>query len=307
MPRKRKRNTAPAGQQSQPVKAAEAPRNEMRAITVKEGRREYSSELDQALDRMFGAVVANPDKTLDVHAYRHNATGIELYSEMIRKDAQLKLLFDARALTVLSQGWQIEPASSDSEDVKRAEWVEDKFLQIKHFSMSRKLFFGGISHGYRPAEIMLDVVGGEWVVTEFQNREPYRFGFDREDGLILVRREGRMVREVMPDHKFLMNTWGSDETPYGSAMLKNLYSLWFFKNHALKTFFKFLEKFGTPTLVGEYPPGSSTDDQNALLDILYNMIGSSAVIKPEGTKLEIARTEGVSAISGLKMGGRGVR
>ncbi|KKL18136.1 hypothetical protein LCGC14_2478550, partial [marine sediment metagenome] len=204
--------------------------------------KELSSDIDGILDQTFGRTLENPDLTIEEHAWRHSLDGIELYNEMLRKDVQLRHVFDIRALTCIAQGWQIEPAGEEDADIELAEWVEQRFLRIRHFAMSRQLMFQGISHGYKPAELMFHVdPTGNWTVDEFRNRDPARFRFNADSQLVMTQQGDINKDETMPEEKFITNTWGSDENRYGSGLLRVIYPLWFFKNFALKSFYKFIE------------------------------------------------------------------
>ena len=251
-------------------------------LTLRPGR-ELSSPAGERLAGIFGRYLENPDRTLE----EHSSDGLRLYSEMLRKDAQLALCFRQRALNVMAQPWRIMPGGDTREDNERALWVEDVLNGVKNFHLSRTRFFRGVSHGYAPAEIMFarrddGTVG----IDSFRTRDPERFRFDEKGGLLLVG-EGNAQAEPMPREKFVLNTWGSDESPYGRALLQELYPLWYFKNNALKELVRFVEKFGAPYLWANYPRGIPESEQEALLEVLRQMQGNTVGIGPEGTEFKI--------------------
>ena len=251
-------------------------------LTVQVGR-ELSSPLDDKLGFIFGHLQANPDQTL----VDHSGEGLKLYNEMLRKDTQLSMCFRQRALTVMAQGWRIIPAGESRADLERAYWVREIFREIEHFHLSRTRFFRGISHGLAPAEILFKTrPDGTIGIERFRNRDPERFRFDEDNNLVLVGYHG-MEGEKMPREKFVLNTWGSDETPYGQGLLQQLFPLWFFKNNAIKELVRFIEKFGAPHLWANYPRGTPAAEQEALLEVLKVMQGNSVGIGPEGTELKI--------------------
>jgi phage gp29-like protein len=246
-------------------------------------RRELTNPWIDGLGGIFGRWVQNPDRTLE----DHSSEGLRLYSEILRKDAQLALCFRQRALNVMAQGWRIIPGGDSSEDMERASWVEGVFKGINRFHISRTLFFRGISHGFAPAEIIFARRGdGTIGIDSFRNRDPERFRFDPEGNLLLADMPGEPRQ--LPGWKFVLNSWGGDETPYGQGLLRELYPLWFFKNNAVKQLVRFVEKFGSPYLWAGYPPGTSTAEQDALLEVLKTMQSNTVGIGPQGTEFQIS-------------------
>jgi phage gp29-like protein len=257
-------------------------RSRRQRVSIRVGR-ELASPLRDPLTAVFGSLALNPDQTL----LDHSGEGLRLYNEMLRKDAQLAMCFRQRALTVMAQGWSIIPGGGTREDLERAAWVREVLGEIRNFHLSRGRFFRGVSHGYAPAEIIFrSRPDGTLGIETFRNRDPERFRFDRENDLILVGCSG-VRREKMPREKFVLNIWGSDETPYGQGLLQQLFPLWYFKSNAVKELVRFVEKFGAPYLWANYHRGTSAAEQDALMDVLKLMQGNSVGIGPEGTEISI--------------------
>jgi len=252
----------------------------------------FKSELSSPLADKFGRILFGnlqvvPDETLDAHS----TEGYKLYTNMLRKDAQLARCFRDRAHIVMAQDYNILPGPGDPQDKKEyGKFITSVFEEIKNFRISRAKFFKAIAYGFQPAEIIFTVrPDGYYGIKNFCNRDPERFRFDKENNLILVGSGGMgLGGDPMPAQKFLVNTWGSDETPYGEGLLRELYPLWFFKSNGLKELIRFIEKFGTPFLFARYPRGISKEEQTALLDILKAMHGSSVGIGPNGTEFQIS-------------------
>ena len=80
-------------------------RGKKRGRLVLRPGRELSSPAGERLAGIFGRYLENPDRTLE----EHSSDGLRLYSEMLRKDAQLALCFRQRALNVMAQPWRIMP------------------------------------------------------------------------------------------------------------------------------------------------------------------------------------------------------
>jgi len=244
------------------------------------------SKLENQFGAVFGNLLQITDKTLE----SHSTDGYKLYTTMLRKDSQLALCFRKRAENVLAQGYQILPPDDPTpEEEKRTDWFEDMFAGIKHFNESRRGFFLGIAYGFRPAEIIYESrADGTIGIKRFACREPERFRFT-PDGELRLYGLGMAMNEglEMPDYKFLVNTWGTDETPYGQGMLRELYPLWFFKNHTMKSFFRFVEKFGGPHIFATYPIQMPPAKQTELLETLVKMQSNAVGIGPEGSSVTV--------------------
>ncbi|HLA41304.1 MAG TPA: DUF935 family protein, partial [Candidatus Glassbacteria bacterium] len=157
----------------------------------------------------------------------------------------------------------------------------------RNLHLSRTRFFRGVSHGFAPAEIIFaSRTDGTLGLDSFRTRDPERFRFDTGGRLLLADPPGSVPRR-MPQRKFVLNTWGSDETPYGQGLLRELYPLWFFKNNAIKELVRFVEKFGAPYLWANYPRGLPAAEQDSLLEVLKLMQSNTVGIGPEGTEFKI--------------------
>ncbi len=249
-------------------------------LTVQVGKEISSPLADKFAKLLMGKQQVVPDKTLE----DHSTEGYELYNTMLRKDTQLSMCFRLRALTVMAQGWQVQPGPEDPEDqAGLAAFAADVFGDIRNFDLSRKRFFRAIAFGFQPTEIIYKLRDdGKIGIERFANRNPERFRFDADNELLLTG-AGGFGGEKMPADKFMLNTWGSDETPYGEGLLREIYPLWFFKANGIKELVRFIEKFGSPYLWANYPRGISKEEQDNLLNALKQMIGNSVGIGPQGT------------------------
>ncbi|MEI9885925.1 MAG: DUF935 family protein [Rhizomicrobium sp.] len=67
------------------------------------------------------------------------------------------------------------------------------------------------------------------------------------------------------------------------------YCYWpaWFKRNDVKLWMLFLDKFGGPTAIGEYPPNATNADKNKLLQAAQAIQQSSAIIIPQGMLLKL--------------------
>ena len=253
--------------------------------------RNASNELTHWADKLYNRFwkwMQNPDKTLQDNAGTHGWQDIELYNEMLRRDSQLSMLFRKRANAVVSLEYQIEAGGDTPRHIEQRDFIQANFDELEEsgaFAVSRATSLSAVAYGYRPAELIYDIVDGKLVLKAIKNRDPGRFRFNDQDQLVYV---GKLLTktEVLDPWKFMRNTWGSDESPYGHGLLREVYPLWFFKTVALKDFTRYLEKMGTGWVVGTYPMGTPVDEIDNFMALMEEMQSNNVGAAPEGSNIE---------------------
>lgn len=95
--------------------------------------------------------------------------------------------------------------------------------------------------------------------------------------------------EMLPDKKFWVFATGADhdDAPYGLGLAHWLYWPVWFKRNGHKFWATYLERFGTPAVMGKYPPGTPEAEQLRLLQALAALRRDAAVTVPEGIAIEL--------------------
>ncbi|HSV29509.1 MAG TPA: DUF935 family protein, partial [Candidatus Omnitrophota bacterium] len=124
-----------------------------------------------------------------------------------------------------------------------------------------------------------------FVPAEVAPKDQRRFVFDDDARLRLLTWESPLFGEELPERKFLVHRFG-DKTgdPYGRGLGHQLFWWVYFKRMVMQFWLVFAEKFGSPTVAGEYPNTMLPADQDKLLATLSNLAQQGALIMPEGTK-----------------------
>jgi phage gp29-like protein len=211
----------------------------------------------------------------------------EAYRE-IRRDPQVHSTFQQRRLAIVSRPLVVEPGAQDARSVAAAKFLEEN-LQAIAFDRSTKTMSWGLFYGFAVGECMWKLKDGKIWLDRVKVRTPWRFRFNREGGLQLLTRQAPFKGEAMPDRKFWVMSSGADndDDPYGLGLAHQLYWPVYFKKMGLSFWLRALEKFGSPTAVGTYPAGTSPEDQKKLLAAAMAIRVDGAVIKPDGTLLEL--------------------
>ncbi|MEQ8747341.1 DUF935 family protein [Pyruvatibacter sp.] len=213
--------------------------------------------------------------------------GLELYEEVLR-DTQVYSCFQQRRLAVVSAELEVEAGADDKASQMAADMVRENLRNILFDQACNRMAYG-IFYGYAIGEMMWAKDGANFVIDAIKVRRARRFRYDRDGGLRLLTLNNMHDGELMPARKFWTFVSGAedDDTPYGRGLAHYCYWPAFFKRHTLKFWLTFLDKYGGPTAVGKYPPGSTKEEMDRLLAAVTAMRSDSAVIMPEGMAAEL--------------------
>lgn len=126
------------------------------------------------------------------------------------------------------------------------------------------------------------------------------FHFDTDARLRFRSREQPMHGEELPPRKFLVATQeASYANPYGFADLSMCFWPTVFKRGGLKFWVTFVEKFGTPWVVGKQPRNAGKPETDQLLDQLEAMVQDAVAVIPDDSSVDIIEAGGKSASSDL--------
>jgi phage gp29-like protein len=161
--------------------------------------------------------------------------------------------------------------------------------------------------GYGVGEIMWAQDGQEIFVAEVRPKDQRRFGWVLGEAgaweLRLITDASGSRGEPIPDRKFIYHSpTASDANPYGLGLCSKVFWPVFFKRQNIQFWLIFADKFGSPTPVGKYPPGTSEADKAILLEALANLTQGMATTLPEGMLiefLEATRSGNVTTYEGL--------
>ncbi|MDR2172678.1 MAG: DUF935 domain-containing protein [Burkholderiales bacterium] len=253
---------------------------------------EIASKLRDIFNRPWGGILRPNDATL---ATRGGQSGIWIYDELER-DTMVFAVLQKRKMAVVSRDWQVDPASEDALDVRAADMVRSQ-LSAFNFDDACYQLLDSILKGYAVSEIMWDNSGGETVVKELIPRDQRRFVFDEAARPRLLTLGDPLKGEELPERKFIVHSVGAkDGNPYGLGIGTRLYWPVWFKREGMEFWLTFAEKFGSPTVMGKFPPGTSQEAQQELLDVLARVAQDASVTLPEG--VEVALLEAARSGSG---------
>ena len=224
----------------------------------------------------------NPDPVLRTEA---SGKGLRLYDE-VERDAHAGSVLQTRYLSVAGREWEILPADDSRKAAKTAEMVSAAIGGM-NFSLAVQELLQAVLYGFYAAEVMWRQKDGLWVPAALIAKHPRRFCFTPDRELRLLTPKNMIYGEVVPARKFIVFTWGSSDNPYGKGLGQKLWWPVWFKKHGIKWWLVFLEKFGMPTPVGKYPPGTDPTQQQALLDAIEAIHTETGVKIPNTMMVEL--------------------
>jgi phage gp29-like protein len=239
-------------------------------------------------------LLRNPDKVL-----RTRGRGMELYEELML-DPQVRTCMQSRRLAVIGKEWEVLPAGADAQSLEIADFVKEALYGFD-FDSARYALLGGIVLGFKLCEIVWEYSEGQVRIKELVGRSSRRFVFDAQGNPRLLTPKEMLSGEELPPRKFQVFRYGSENgSPYGEGLGETLYWPVWFKKNAIKFWMIFAEKFGSPTVIGKYPPGTPREHQDSLLGALEAIQQESAIKIPETMQIELLEARRTGTVDTYK-------
>lgn len=209
-----------------------------------------------------------------------------LYREVLRDD-HVKSALEQRFRAVIARPWEVKPGGKRAIDKAAADFLSEQLDTLRWDAITEKMLYG-VFYGHAVAEVMWGTEGSRVTLADIKVRDRRRFGYDGAMRLRLKTVQSP-DGELLPARKFWHFATGADhdDAPYGLGLAHWLYWPVWLKRNGMRFWAVFLEKFGTPTAMGHFPPGTSSADQSRLLAALQAIQRDSAIILPEGMTAEL--------------------
>ena len=248
------------------------------------------------------ARLENPDPVLRTES---SGRGLKLYDEVAR-DAHTSAVLSTRYLSLSGCEWEIVAAQSpsrkgrpnkQSKEQQIADFVTQTLLAC-NFSQAVQELSQAALYGFYVAEILWKIDSDKNIgINRIITKHPKRFVFTAFRELKLLTPFNMIEGETLPDKKFITFTWGSSDNPYGIGLGQKLWWPVWFKKNGIKFWLVLLEKFGSPTVWGKYPNGTSQEQIDKFSDILETFQTDTGVTTPDTMQIELleaTRTGNVS-------------
>ena len=204
-------------------------------------------------------------------------------------DDEIAQVVETRIDALLATPLRVEP--NDTDEAEKLNLIlKEWFHEIATAAMSA-LFFG-----YSVQEAVYELKSEGYIGLKWIGEKPMQWFEPKNDGRLIYRQDGSNAEhEVDQVFKFfLTRRKATYEQPYGKALLATLYWLFFFKQNGFKFWAKFLERFGTPILLGKCEDTETEDMSRALL----NAHAQSVLAIDAEDDVQILSTSGTSGTAG---------
>jgi len=248
--------------------------------------------IDRDIDVFAGWLLRleNPDPVLRTEAA---GKGLKLYDEVDR-DPHAGSVLQQRILAVVGKEWEIIPAKTAKKLGRPASTPQEKVvadfvsevLESCNFDQARMEILKAILYGFYSVEIIWSAENGSVKIRKLIGKHPRRFSFTKARELRLLTLQNMIEGEALPERKFIVFTYGDSDNPYGKGLGQKLWWPVWFKKNGIKFWLVFLEKFGMPTVMGTYPPGTSPEQQKALMEAIEAIQTDTGVKIPESMDLK---------------------
>jgi phage gp29-like protein len=217
----------------------------------------------------------------DAHAY------LTLAEEMEERDMHYGSVLGTRKQAVVGLDVQVEAASDDADDVRRADAVRALIDQPEFGEMVSHLT-DALGKSYAVSEIVWDRSGREWQPM-YEERDPRWFRFDRDSGRKLRLLDERDTSEglPLPPFKFLVHLPRiRSGLPIRGGLARLAAPSYMCKAWSWKDWMAFADIFGLPMRVGRYGPNTPQEDINKLINAIANLGSDAAAVVPDSVKIE---------------------
>lgn len=229
------------------------------------------------------ASLLRPDD--DTLATRGGPKGVRIYEELER-DPQVWACLQQRIHALVGREWYVEAGADDPASQRAADLVRAQLEQVPFDSACAHLL-RAVLLGYAVVECVWEIRDGQVVLSDLIPRRSSRFVFDTYERLRLLTPEAPVEGELLPDRKFIVHRYGGVDNPYGLGLGTRLFWPVWFKREGIRAWLQYAEKFGFPTAVGKYPPGTPEDQQDRLLQALRAMARETGIIIPQGMEVQL--------------------
>lgn len=249
----------------------------------------YSAILD-AWETDWITYTANPDKILA-------ARGWSFYKEIVCDDTVHSCL-EIKKTASLSAEWYIEPASEDKVDQDIADFIKYNFDRMSGtFRKVLKDIYSAFEFGFSVSELNWEVIeSGPWKgkigLKSIKTRDPewIHFTTDRAGNIDKIQQESDFATggliDIPRDKVIVYIPKPQFWNPHGRAECLFVYKPYIAKLWTIRFWNIALEKFGMPSILGQYPEGTSQDQKDNLRKALENLQVSPAITLPKGYDVE---------------------
>ncbi|WP_028588254.1 DUF935 domain-containing protein [Desulfocurvus vexinensis] len=216
---------------------------------------------------------------------------LQEYAKLLR-DEQVQSGMQQRRDAVIACELEVVPGGNGKRDKMAADALKEMLAALA-FDRKTRMMLMGVYYGYAVAECIWGRDGKSVVLEEIKVRKPWRFGFDRDGGLRLLK-AGHPSGLVMPDRKFWTFSAGADDddSPYGRGLAHFLWWPVFLKRNGAKFWAQFLDRFGSPHTKATYPANATDEQKRTAMEAAKALRSGGVTAFPDGFDVALVEATG---------------
>jgi phage gp29-like protein len=220
---------------------------------------------------------------------------IRVYKELLA-DSRVGPCVESRKAAVVSLEWAVSRGNAPA---AQAKFVATCLSRLKVGAIIREILNAPL-FGMAPLEVVWRRDGTATVPDKVVGKPVEWFTFDPENTLRLRTKSNLLRGELLPERKFLVPRYNATyDNPYGERVLSRCFWPVAFKKGGLKFWLRFIEKFGSPWIIGKHPAQADKGAIRDLADALEQAVQDAVMVIPEGTNAEIVEAAGKAGSSSL--------
>ena len=241
----------------------------------------------QAAEGMWhfpGWPLPNPDPVL-----RATGNALPVYRGMLY-DAHIGGLARRRRAAVKALDWRLDAGKARTKTVKL---IQESLSRLDVPAVVGNLWEAAL-FGYACVEVMWEKRESLVLPRAVIAKPQEWFTFDSE-GTLLFMAMGSANGVPVPPRKFLLARQDATiKNPYGIADLARCFWPHTFKKGGLQFWLKFVEKYGSPKLVGKFDRNTSAKEQEDLLALLEACVQDAVMVIPNDNSVEVLGQDSAS-------------
>jgi phage gp29-like protein len=212
----------------------------------------------------------------------------DLFEDMEEKDGHIAAELGKRKRALLGLNWDIKPPrNASAQEIALAANLQEIILNIKSIDDVVLNMADAIGYGYSCMEIEWLYHNDQWQPKELKHRPPRWFTVNPDEREELRIRDNSEYGAELQPLGWLVHIHKAKSGDLARGGLHRALAWPFlFKNYSVRDLAEFLEIYGLPVRIGQYPHGASEQEKATLLRAVVNMGHAAAGIIPEGMLVE---------------------
>ena len=212
----------------------------------------------------------------------------ELAEDIEEKDGHLYAELDKRKRSLLTVDWFLEPPRDATEQEREDTlYIQGMLEDLNFMPVLIKDMADAILKGFSCNELQWQRDGSTWFVEAPEYRDPSWFQTHS------IRRDELRLRDSSHEGAELWPfSWIKHEHKAKSGyisragLVRQLVWPFIFKNYSVRDLAEFLEIYGLPLRIGQYPAGANVDEKRALLQAVMSIGHNAGGIMPKGMVMD---------------------